>query len=65
MLTSRGVDFHDNARPHKTAHTRTLLEHFNWELFEQSPYNPDHLPSDYHLFTYLENCLRSPRFNNN
>jgi hypothetical protein len=31
------------------------LEHFNWELFDHSPYNPDLTPSDHHQFTYLKN----------
>jgi histone-lysine N-methyltransferase SETMAR len=64
MLTS-GVVLHDNARPHTAAHSRALAEHFNWESFDHPPYSPDLAPSDYHLFTYLENFLRSQRFNNN
>jgi histone-lysine N-methyltransferase SETMAR len=38
---------------------------FNWELFDHPPYSPDLAPNDYHLFSYLKNCLRSQRFNNN
>jgi hypothetical protein len=34
-------------------------------LFDHPPYSPDLAPSDYHLFTYLKNWLRSQRFNNN
>jgi hypothetical protein len=41
------------------------LEHFNWELFDNPPYSPDLVPSDYHLFTCLKNWLGSQRFNNN
>jgi hypothetical protein len=33
MLTSGVVLLHDNARPHRAAGTRALLERFNWELF--------------------------------
>jgi transposase len=58
------VLLHDNARPHTAARTRALLEHFNWELFDHPPYSPDFAPSDYHLFIYLKNWLRSQRFNN-
>jgi hypothetical protein len=43
------------------AHTRALLEHFNWKLFDHRPYSPDLAPSDYHL----KNWLGSQRFNNN
>jgi transposase len=45
--------------------TRAVLEHFNWELFDHPPYRPDLAPSEYHLFTYLKNWLRSQRFINN
>jgi hypothetical protein len=64
MLTS-GVVLHDNARPHTAPRSQALLDHFNWELFDHSPYCPDLGPSHYRLFTYLKNCLGSQRFNNN
>jgi histone-lysine N-methyltransferase SETMAR len=62
MLTYGVVLLHDNARLHTStaARTRALLE-----LFDHPPYSPDLTPSDYHLFTYLKNWLRSQRFNNN
>jgi transposase len=50
---------------HTAAHTRALLEHFNWELFDRTPYSPDLVPSDCHLFTYLKNWLGSQHFSNN
>jgi histone-lysine N-methyltransferase SETMAR len=59
------VFLHDNACPHTAAHTQALLEHFNWELFDHSPYSLDLAPSDYNLFTYPENWLESQSFNNN
>jgi hypothetical protein len=64
-MLSYGVVLHDNARPHTAVRTGTLLDYFNWELFDHSPYSPDLAPSDYHLLTYLKNWLRSQRFNNN
>jgi hypothetical protein len=42
-----------------------LLEHFNWELFGHLSLGPDLAPSDCHLFTNLNNWLRSQNFNNN
>jgi hypothetical protein len=63
MLTSSLVLLNDNVPPHTAARTRALLEHFNWELFDQPPYSLDLDPSDYHLFTYL-NWLGSQYFNN-
>jgi histone-lysine N-methyltransferase SETMAR len=67
MLTSSVlvVLLHDNTRLHKSARTRALLEHFNWELFDHSSYSLDLAPSDHHLFTYQKNWLRSQRVNNN
>jgi hypothetical protein len=55
MLTSGVMLLRDNARPHANtaAPTRTLLGHFNWELFDRAPYDPDLAQSDYHLSTYL------------
>jgi hypothetical protein len=44
--------------------TQSLLEHLNWGLFDHPPYSSHLTPSDYHLFTYLKNWLRSQRFNN-
>jgi peptidoglycan/xylan/chitin deacetylase (PgdA/CDA1 family) len=59
MLISGVVLLHDNARQHTAARTRALLEHFNWELFDHPPYNPDLAPRDCHLFTYPTKWLRS------
>jgi hypothetical protein len=45
--------------------TRALLEHFNWQFFDRPSYSPHLAPSDYYLFTYLKNWLKSQRINNN
>jgi hypothetical protein len=34
-------------------------------LFDHTSYRPDLGPSDYHLFNYMTNWLRSQLFNNN
>jgi hypothetical protein len=65
MLTYGVVLLHDNALPRTAARTRELLEHFDWELFDHTPYSPDLAPSDCHLFIYLNNWLGSQRFNSN
>jgi hypothetical protein len=61
ILTSSSlvVLLHDNVLLHTSTADRTqaLLEHFNWELFDHSPYSPDLTPNDYHLFTYLKHWL--------
>jgi hypothetical protein len=51
--------------PHTPAHSREILEHFNWELFDHPSYSPDRTPSNYHLLTYLKNWLGSQHFNKN
>jgi hypothetical protein len=65
MLISGIVLLHDNTCPHTDSQTQALLGHFNCDLFDHPPYNPDPTPSDCHLFTYLKNWLESQRFNNN
>jgi hypothetical protein len=65
MLISSVVLFNDNASPHTAARNRALLEQFNWELLDHTPYSSDLTPNDYHLITYLYNWLRSQCFNNN
>jgi hypothetical protein len=57
MLTSGVVFLHDYTRPNTTARTRVLLERFNWELFGHTPYSPDLILGDYHLFTNVKNSL--------
>jgi histone-lysine N-methyltransferase SETMAR len=63
MLTYGVVLLHDSSRPHTAARTRALLEHFNWELFDHPHYSPHLAPSDYHLFTYAKNCMRTQLIN--
>jgi hypothetical protein len=65
FISSGLVFLHDNARRHTAARTQALLEHFNWELFDQLRWNPDLAPSDSHLFTCLKNWLRTQLFNSN
>jgi transposase len=59
ILTSGALLLHHNACPHAATCIRALLEHLNWELFGYPPYRPHLAPSDYHLFTYQKNWLRS------
>jgi hypothetical protein len=40
MLTKGIVLLHDNVRPHTAAHTKALLQQFNWEIFEHPPLQP-------------------------
>jgi hypothetical protein len=65
MLTSGVVLLHENAHPHTAARTLALQERINWEMFDYQPYSLGLAPSDYHLFTHLQNWIGSQRFNNN
>jgi hypothetical protein len=46
------------------SHTSTA-ETFSWELFDHPSYSPHLAPSDYQMFTYLKNWVRSQSFKNN
>lgn len=62
-LLSRGVVFlQDNARPHTSRVTSSLLEQFGWEVLPHPPHSPDLAPSDFHLFLTLKNYLGGRRF---
>jgi hypothetical protein len=65
MLTYSVVLFPDNVHPRMAAHTRALVEHLRWELFDHPPYSRNVTLSSYHLFTCLMNWLGSQHFNNN
>jgi hypothetical protein len=65
MLTYSVVLLHDNESLYTAALTRAVFDHLYWVLFDHPPYSTDLAPSDYHLFTYLKNWLRSKHFNNN
>jgi hypothetical protein len=54
LMASGFVQLHDNSR----ARTVALLEHFGWELFDQSLCSPDLAHWNYHLLTYPRNLLR-------
>jgi hypothetical protein len=49
------VFLYDNVHPHAATCTGALLKHFNWELFDRPPNNPDLAVSNYHPFTYPKN----------
>jgi histone-lysine N-methyltransferase SETMAR len=61
MLTSGVVLLHDNAHPHRAAHTQALLQKFCWDLLDHPPYSPDLAPSDFHLFSLMKVCLGTQR----
>jgi hypothetical protein len=54
LLTKGIILLHDKVWPHTTACTNALMNLFNWEIFDHSPYSPDLPPSGYHLFTKMK-----------
>ncbi|UYV75847.1 hypothetical protein LAZ67_13001551 [Cordylochernes scorpioides] len=64
LLSRKVLLVHDNARPHATRTTQTLLENFKWEIFTHPTYFPDLAPSDFHLFPALKLHLGGKHFAN-
>ena len=66
VLSRSGVSFlHDNARPHVAQQTQAKINELSWEQVTHTPYSPDLVPSDYHLFRSLEHAtLRRKRYTN-
>lgn len=55
LVNHKGVVFHhDNAGPH----TKKLLE-LGWDMLPYSPWLPDLVPSDFHLFHSFKSTLHS------
>ena len=52
---------HDNIRSH-VANVKTYLEMLKWEVLLNSPYSPDIVPSDYHLFHLMAHGLTEQHF---
>jgi len=64
-MVTKGVVLLHNTRPHTAAHKNALIKLFNWEIFDHPPYNPDLVPSVYHLFTKMKVYLATQRFHTN
>ena len=61
-IVSAGVVLlHDNARPHAAGRPAHLLQEFSWEVLNYSPYSPNLIPSDFHLFLHLKKFLSGQR----
>ena len=48
--------------PNSAAVTQQLIEHFEWDAFDQVGYNPELEQSDFHLSPELKNWLGGQRF---
>ena len=56
---------HDNAPPHVAKPVKSYLETIQWEVLPHPPHSPDTLPSDFHLFRSMAQCLADQRFYSN
>jgi histone-lysine N-methyltransferase SETMAR len=56
------VKLHDNARPHTAVVTTGILQEIRWEVLPHPAYNPDLVPSDFHLFRPLKGALGRKTF---
>jgi histone-lysine N-methyltransferase SETMAR len=65
MLTKGVVLLHDNTWPHTAARTNALIKLLKWQIFDHSPYSPDMVSIDYHLFTKMNVWLATQCFHTN
>ncbi len=55
---------HDNARPQSANKMQTLLQTFDWTVYNHPPYSLDLAPSDYCFFPALKTSFGGWRFGN-
>ena len=55
---------HNNAQLHITKPTLQKLNVLGYEVLSHLSYSPDLLPSNYHFFKHLDNCLQGKCFHN-
>ncbi|GFS09298.1 histone-lysine N-methyltransferase SETMAR [Elysia marginata] len=53
---------HDNARPHTSFETRTVLDRLGLRTLPHPPYSPDLAPSAFFLFPKLKDYLKGNRY---
>ena len=61
-FTKRVLFLHDNAPAHRPLATQKKLAYLGFQCLDHPPYSPDLAPSDYHLFSGLENQLKGRHF---
>ena len=64
MVNRKGVIFHhENTASHTSIATGQKLLKLGWEMMLRPPYSPHLAPSDYYLFSFLQNSLNGKTFN--
>ena len=59
----RGMRLHwDNARPHFSRLTQSVIGRLGVSIVPHPPYSPDLAPSDFFLFGYLKNLMKGEKF---
>jgi len=53
---------HDNAPAYRTLTTQKKLAYLGFHFLDHTPYSPDLVPSDYHLFPGLKKQLKCRHF---
>lgn len=53
-----------NAKPHVAVATKETLFELDWEVLPHSAYSPDIIPSDFHLFRWMQHNLSDTWFRN-
>jgi transposase len=62
FVVKKVLSVHNNARAHSAAATVEVIRQLKFEFLPESPYSPDPVPSDCHMFGLLKGALRGRRF---
>jgi hypothetical protein len=65
MMSKGAIVLPENARPHVANMCRDTLQQFGWEVLAHTPYSPDLLPCNFHIFGPLKQSLKGRRFTSN
>jgi histone-lysine N-methyltransferase SETMAR len=61
-FTKEVLFLHENASAHRPLATQKKLAYLGFQYLDETPYSPDLVPLDYHLFPGLKNQLKGRHF---
>ena len=64
MVNRKGPILHNNAQLHVAQPTFQKLSELGYKVLPHPPYSPDLLPTNYQIFTHLNNFLQGKHFHN-